>query len=205
MQARYIARLLYVFLFVTTLVVPNHFKFLLLNLTLAYIPLELAYLLKLFVPKRLFEWPLFVIYLVIFILMLPNTFYMVTDLIHLNQFSFSFLSGLVLIEWIHFGLLVTGVLFAVYCFTLIALELFHLPFPLWTRYIILLGMTILNGLGIYVGRFLRFHSVHLINNPFSVIISTLESIDAPAITFIGLIALMQCFLLLCLKGVRTKL
>lgn len=205
MQARYIARLLYVFLFVTTLVVPNHFKFLLLNLTLAYIPLELAYLLKLFVPKRLFEWPLFVIYLVIFILMLPNTFYMVTDLIHLNQFSFSFLSGLVLIEWIHFGLLVTGVLFAVYCFTLIALELFHLPFPLWTRYIILLGMTMLNGLGIFVGRFLRFHSVHLINNPFSVIISTLESIDAPAITFIGLIALMQCLLLLCLKGVRTKL
>ncbi|KFE41748.1 DUF1361 domain-containing protein [Staphylococcus agnetis] len=204
MQARYIARLLYVFLFVTTLVVPNHFKFLLLNLTLAYIPLELAYLLKLFVPKRLFEWPLFVIYLVIFILMLPNTFYMVTDLIHLNQFSFSFLSGLVLIEWIHFGLLVTGVLFAVYCFTLIALELFHLPFPLWTRYIILLGMTLLNGLGIYVGRFLRFHSVHLINNPFSVVISTLKSIDAPAITFIGLIALMQCILLLCLKGVRTR-
>lgn len=204
MQARYIARLLYVFLFVTTLVVPNHFKFLLLNLTLAYIPLELAYLLKLFVPKRLFEWPLFVIYLVIFILMLPNTFYMVTDLIHLNQFSFSFLSGLVLIEWIHFGLLVTGVLFAVYCFTLIALELFHLPFPLWARYIILLGMTLLNGLGIYVGRFLRFHSVHLINNPFSVVISTLKSIDAPAITFIGLIALMQCILLLCLKGVRTR-
>ncbi|UXU54625.1 DUF1361 domain-containing protein [Staphylococcus agnetis] len=204
MQARYIARLLYVFLFVTTLVVPNHFKFLLLNLTLAYIPLELAYLLKLFVPKRLFEWPLFVIYLVIFILMLPNTFYMVTDLIHLNQFSFSFLSGLVLIEWIHFGLLVTGVLFAVYCFTLIALELFHLPFPLWTRYIILLGITLLNGLGIYVGRFLRFHSVHLINNPFSVVISTLKSIDAPAITFIGLIALMQCILLLCLKGVRTR-
>lgn len=204
MQARYIARLLYVFLFVTTLVVPNHFKFLLLNLTLAYIPLELAYLLKLFVPKRLFEWPLFVIYLVIFIPMLPNTFYMVTDLIHLNQFSFSFLSGLVLIEWIHFGLLVTGVLFAVYCFTLIALELFHLPFPLWARYIILLGMTLLNGLGIYVGRFLRFHSVHLINNPFSVVISTLKSIDAPAITFIGLIALMQCILLLCLKGVRTR-
>ncbi|UXU56917.1 DUF1361 domain-containing protein [Staphylococcus agnetis] len=204
MEARYIARLLYVFLFVTTLVVPNHFKFLLLNLTLAYIPLELAYLLKLFVPKRLFEWPLFVIYLVIFILMLPNTFYMVTDLIHLNQFSFSFLSGLVLIEWIHFGLLVTGVLFAVYCFTLIALELFHLPFPLCTRYIILLGMTLLNGLGIYVGRFLRFHSVHLINNPFSVVISTLKSIDAPAIIFIGLIALMQCILLLCLKGVRTR-
>lgn len=204
MEARYIARLLYVFLFVTTLVVPNHFKFLLLNLTLAYIPLELAYLLKLFVPKRLFEWPLFVIYLVIFILMLPNTFYMVTDLIHLNQFSFSFLSGLVLIEWIHFGLLVTGVLFAVYCFTLIALELFHLPFPLWTRYIILLGMTLLNGLGIYVGRFLRFHSVHLINNPFSVVISTLKSIDAPAIIFIGLIALMQCILVLCLKGVRTR-
>lgn len=204
MQARYIARLLYVVLIVTTFIIPNHFKFLLLNLTLAYIPLELAYLLKLFVPKRFFEWPLFVIYLVIFILMLPNTFYMVTDLIHLNQFSFSFLSGLVLKEWIHFGLLITSILFAVYCFFLIALELYHLPFPLWTRYCILLGMTLLNGLGIYIGRFLRFHSVHIINNPFSVVLSTLKSIDPPALTFIGLMALIQCVLLFCLKGVRTQ-
>lgn len=204
MQARYIARTLYIVLMLATLLIPNHFKFLLLNMTLAYIPLELAYLLKLFVPKRLFEWPLFMIYLLIFILMLPNTFYMVTDLIHLNQFSFSFLSGLILYEWVHFGLLICGVLFAVYCFMLISLELFHLPFPSWVRYGLLIGMILLNGLGIYIGRFLRFHSVHIINNPFSVVLSTLKSIDGPALTFILLMALIQCVLLICLKGVRTR-
>lgn len=204
MQARYIARLLYLTLLVITIIAPNYFKFLLLNMTLAYIPLELAYLLKLFIPKRLFEWPLFIVYLAIFILMLPNTFYMVTDLIHLNQFSFSFLSGLVLIEWLHFSLLILGVLFALYCFILISLELFHLPFPLGVRYFILIGMTLLNGLGIYVGRFLRFHSVHVINNPFSVILSTLKSIDGPAIAFILLMATIQSVLLLCLKGVRAR-
>lgn len=204
MQARYIARALYIVLMLVTFIVPHHFKFLLLNMTLAYIPLELAYLLKLFVPRRLFEWPLFLIYLLIFVLMLPNTFYMVTDLIHLNQFSFSFLSGLVLNEWIHFGLLICGVLFAVYCFMLISLELFHLPFPAWIRYGLLVGMILLNGLGIYIGRFLRFHSLHIINNPFSVIWSTLKSIDSAALTFILLMALIQGLLLLCLKGVRTR-
>ena len=30
-----------------------------------------------------------------------NTFYMITDLIHLNQFQFNFLAGLNITEWIY--------------------------------------------------------------------------------------------------------
>ena len=36
-----------------------------------------------------------------FILLVPNTFYMVTDLIHLNQFTFDFYVQLNLTEWIY--------------------------------------------------------------------------------------------------------
>ncbi|PWZ64307.1 DUF1361 domain-containing protein, partial [Staphylococcus pseudintermedius] len=86
MNARYIARITYVVLILISILIPNQLMFLTLNVSLAYIPLELVYLIKLFIPRRAFEWPLFIIYLFIFILMLPNTFYMVTDLIHLNQF-----------------------------------------------------------------------------------------------------------------------
>ena len=45
----------------------------------------------------------------IFILLVPNTFYMVTDLIHLNQFTFDFYVQLNLIEWLYFTFLLLSV------------------------------------------------------------------------------------------------
>ena len=50
---------------------------------------------------------------------LPNTFYMVTDLIHLNQFQFNFYAGLNLGEWKYFTYLLLGVFLAVYVMILI--------------------------------------------------------------------------------------
>lgn len=204
MQARYIARIAYIGLLLITIFTPNYFKFLILNLSLAYIPLELAYLLKLFEPRRRFEWPLFIIYSLIFILMLPNTFYMVTDLIHLNHFAFHFLSGLSLMEWLHFTLLISAVMFAIYCYLLVALEFRQLISNIWLRRGILLLMMLLNGLGIYVGRFLRFHSVHIINHPFSVLLSTLKSIDLESFIFILLMTLLQILVFIFAKGVRRQ-
>ncbi|WP_086428315.1 DUF1361 domain-containing protein [Staphylococcus cornubiensis] len=204
MNARYIARITYVVLILISIIIPNYLKFLTLNVSLAYIPLELAYLIKLFIPKRAFEWPLFIIYLIIFILMLPNTFYMVTDLIHLNQFTFNFLAGLDLSEWFHFTLLISSVIFALYCYVLIVLEIYHLIQTRLVRILVLFGMMGLNGLGIYVGRFLRFHSVHIINHPFSVIVRTLKSLDLEALIFISFMTLIQALIFLFVKGVRSR-
>ena len=50
-----------------------------------------------------------IIFSLIFLLMVPNTFYMVTDLIHLNQFTFNFYLTLNLMEWIFFTYLLLGV------------------------------------------------------------------------------------------------
>ncbi|WP_449455730.1 DUF1361 domain-containing protein [Streptococcus suis] len=60
------------------------------------------------------------------------------------------------------------------------------------------------GLGIYVGRFLRFHSVHIINHPFSVIVSTLKSLNLEALIFVSFIILIQALLFLFVKGVRSR-
>ncbi|HDK5705527.1 TPA: DUF1361 domain-containing protein, partial [Staphylococcus pseudintermedius] len=56
MNARYIARITYVVLILISILIPNQLMFLTLNVSLAYIPLELAYLIKLFIPGRAFEW-----------------------------------------------------------------------------------------------------------------------------------------------------
>lgn len=204
MKARYIARAMYIILMIGIYFLPISFRFTLLNMTLAYIPLELAFLLKLFVPSRSYEWPLFILFSMILIFMFPNTFYMLTDLIHLNQFNFSFFSGLVLFEWINFTALIITVMFAMYCYVLVMFEMNQLPFSKWVRSILMLFMMILNGLGVFVGRFLRFHSVHLINHPLNVIQTTVESINMEALLFIMMMVLLQCFLLLCVKGVRMR-
>ncbi|EGQ2907708.1 DUF1361 domain-containing protein, partial [Staphylococcus pseudintermedius] len=47
MNARYIARITYVVLILISILIPNQLMFLTLNVSLAYIPLELAYLIKL--------------------------------------------------------------------------------------------------------------------------------------------------------------
>ncbi|MBI5974012.1 DUF1361 domain-containing protein [Staphylococcus canis] len=204
MKARNIARIMYIVLMSIIFLLPNYYRFTLLNMTLAYIPLELAFLLKLFIPRRSFEWPFFIIYICVFILMLPNTFYMLTDLIHLNQFQFAFLSGIVLYEWVHFTLLLLAVMFAMFCYILIIIELNRLPFSKWIRLSIIISVLFLNSLGIYIGRFLRFHTVHVINHPFSVLISTVQAIDGKALLFILMLTLLQVFLLCCVKGVRMK-
>ena len=87
-SARYIARIVFLILFVLSLF-DHIFQFMTLNLFLAYVPFELCFLLRLFKPQHRFEWTLFIIFSLIFIFMVPNTFYMITDLIHLKQFIFS--------------------------------------------------------------------------------------------------------------------
>ena len=62
MQSRYIARILFVILMLLTLPLNQFYQFMALNLFLAYIPFELVWLLKLFIPKRRFEWPLFIVF-----------------------------------------------------------------------------------------------------------------------------------------------
>ena len=60
------------------------------------------------------------------LLLVPNTFYMITDLIHLNQFQFNFLVGLNLTEWVCFTYLMLGVFLAIYVMILIFMEIGHL-------------------------------------------------------------------------------
>ncbi|WP_114603859.1 DUF1361 domain-containing protein [Staphylococcus sp. EZ-P03] len=202
MQSRYIARIFFVILMLMTLPLDNFYQFMALNLFLAYIPFELVWLIKLFIPKRRFEWPLFIIFSAIFILIFPNTFYMVTDLIHLNQFGFSIMNGVIATEWLYFTYLVGGVLFALYCYILINIELFHLTDKPLFNYILVITLMIANSVGIAMGRFLRFHSVYLINQPFSILRDVIHFFDIKGIFFVVIMTLLQGFVLILVKGVR---
>ncbi|RIM95932.1 DUF1361 domain-containing protein, partial [Staphylococcus shinii] len=75
MQARYIARSIFLILILVSIFFNNYFQFMTLNLFLAYVPFELCLLLNLFKPKYKYEWPLFIIFTLIFVFMVPNTLY----------------------------------------------------------------------------------------------------------------------------------
>ena len=173
-----------------------------LNIFLAYIPLELCLLLKLFKPRETKEWPLFIIFTLIFILLVPNTFYMVTDLIHLNNFKFDFLVSLNLIEWFAFAYLLAGVFFAIYCMIFIFISLEHFTSNIWINRCLIIGLMVLNGIGIYVGRFLRFHTVYLITRPLTITHQVFDAINLKSVIFIILMVLLQAIVILFVKGVR---
>ena len=204
MQPRYIARIYFIILFIISLFETKIFNFMTLNLFLAYIPYELCLLLKLFKPIKKFEWPLFVVFGMIFLLLVPNTFYMITDLIHLNQFQFNFLVGLSLKEWIFFTYLMLGVFLAMYVMILIFMEILHFTKHIWLNRILVIILMFLNGLGIYMGRFLRFHTVYLINEPLKIFYEVLGVFNLKTFIFVLLMVLMQSAIILFVKGVRLQ-
>lgn len=204
MQPRYIARIYFIILFIISLFETKIFNFMTLNLFLAYIPYELCLLLKLFKPIKKFEWPLFVVFGMIFLLLVPNTFYMITDLIHLNQFQFNFLVGLSLKEWIFFTYLMSGVFLAMYVMILIFMEILHFTKHIWLNRILVIILMFLNGLGIYMGRFLRFHTVYLINEPLKIFYEVLGVFNLKTFIFVLLMVIMQSAIILFVKGVRLQ-
>lgn len=204
MQPRYIARIYFIILFIISLFETKIFNFMTLNLFLAYIPYELCLLLKLFKPIKKFEWPLFVVFGMIFLLLVPNTFYMITDLIHLNQFQFNFLVGLSLKEWIFFTYLMLGIFLAMYVMILIFMEILHFTKHIWLNRILVIILMFLNGLGIYMGRFLRFHTVYLINEPLKIFYEVLGVFNLKTFIFVLLMVIMQSAIILFVKGVRLQ-
>lgn len=203
MKARYIARITFVLLMIISICFNSVFKFLTLNLFLAYIPFELCLLLKLFKPKRNIEWPLFIIFMLVFLFMVPNTLYMVTDLIHLKQFNFNFYQGLEIQEWVYFTFLIISVLLALYLLTIMYLELEHFTHNLLMNKLLILVIMFLNGLGIFIGRFLRLHSVYLINEPLPIIQKVLTSLNFESFSFILLLVILQIIIYAFAKGVRS--
>lgn len=203
MAPRYIARTVFLILMIISIFFNHFYQFMTLNLFLAYIPFELCLLLNLFKPKYKYEWPLFIVFILIFLFMVPNTLYMVTDLIHLNQFTFNFHQGLVIVEWMYFTFLISGVLLALYLLILMFIEIEHFTSAHWFNRILILIMMMLNGFGIYIGRFLRLHSVYLINEPLRIFREVTNNLNLDALLFITLLVLLQILIYAFAKGVRS--
>lgn len=145
--------------------------FLLWNLFLAAIPYSLSTIIKTdFRLRRSNLKNLGII--IIWLLFIPNTFYLITDFVHLNPsnlyryiFDFALLSSFT-IAGFYFGILSINTIYK-------QIQFFYSN---TISKIFLISISYLCAFGIYIGRVLRFNSWDIICNPFSLIKSILDSI-----------------------------
>jgi len=136
------------------------FLFLVWNLFLAAIPFIISLTVtsnKSLQTNKLFLFVFFIIWL----LFLPNSFYVITDLVHLRHSSLNLVwfDSIMLFSFITTSL--TAGYYSVFEFRKVFLKFFS---PKKTNFLIII-IFFLCGFGIYLGRFLRWNSWDIINNP----------------------------------------
>jgi uncharacterized membrane protein len=180
-----------------------------LNTFLAYIPIELSFHIDVGKPKNgLLFWVIIIIWLLFY----PNTPYLLTDLFHLSLLNPYGINGLLRLDdvmWFKFALLLISTLFS----TLLGLwgldtvanaitARIHAKHIL-IKHTIVVGLTILTSIGIFIGRFLRIHTVYLFLTPELFIRPLMNMWSRPAVVFIVLLTIVQLVFYYTLKLIQN--
>lgn len=144
------------------------------NLFLAGLPLVFSWLFYISSKKGIKFSIKNIVYLGLWLLFLPNSFYLVSDLVHLTESSDT---------WLVYD----TVLFAVYAllgfiFGFLSLGIIHYRFNQRfssKTYYLVFGSLLLSGYAIYLGRYLRWNSWDVITNPFGLIFDVSSSFIHP--------------------------
>ena len=137
------------------------YDYLIYNLFLASLPLLIAWLIVHLLKKYLWSnWRLLILS-VLYLLFLPNSFYMVTDLIHVQNMP---INNIVFNVLTFYGFIIMAFFLGIVSLVLIHKELRRRLYPNSLR-LFLLVIIILNSLAIYIGRNLRWNSWDIIIHP----------------------------------------
>ena len=166
------------------------FLFLLWNLFLAYVPYFLSGWLS-----RTPSWAAyghkFSAAFIVWLLFIPNSFYILTDLFHLGGHPGAPLwYDLALIISFAWNGLMLGILSVRQMEKIIQLYL-----PGKTNWLFLYPVMVLNALGVYIGRYLRFNSWDVITNPFGLVTDIAKLVVHP-LHFREAWAMVICFSML---------
>jgi len=139
----------------------DFFLFLVWNLFLAYIPCVLSG----FLFRRV-DWiestPKFFLVSIGWVLFIPNSFYLITDLVHLEyRYVVPFWYDLMLILSFVWNGILLGILSVRQMEKIVAAK-----WQVKTEVYFIYPVMLLNALGVYIGRYLRFNSWDVIANPF---------------------------------------
>lgn len=204
---RWLVRIGTVFYCLYMLFFAKMYHFMALNVLLAYIPLDLSFHFEQ-TNKRLF--PLLGM---LWLLFYPNAPYLFTDFFHLEQLpiyhGMNQLFGQSLSAWLSFSLLTIGICVYGYLgmatlFTTLK-ECYRrgLFKSRWHGAIFVIVINVLSSLAIFVGRFDRLHSVHLLTKPVQTIQIIFFKWSMDKGLFIILLTGLQLILLASIIGVSV--
>lgn len=162
------------------------------NLFLAWIPFVLAYfasalpwrktLLYLVLPVTTFLWLIF----------FPNAPYILTDLQHLARESSAapVWYDVIMLIWFSW----TGLLLGLVSLYLMH-EIVHRNFGRWTGWLFVFVVSGLSSFGVYLGRFVRFNSWDILNDPKEIVVTILGLAIDPSMRLVAFTILFAVFYL----------
>jgi len=150
------------------------FAFLVWNLFLAFVPYFFSYSLSVRPAWIKNKWKFAAVF-TIWLLFIPNSFYMLTDLFHLyDSVAVPRWYDLLLILCFAWNALLMGILSVRHMEKIIQ--------SIWSyrfEWLFVYPVMLLNAIGIYIGRYLRFNSWDLLSNPFRLIADTTQILAHP--------------------------
>ncbi|MBD7983666.1 DUF1361 domain-containing protein [Sporosarcina sp. Sa2YVA2] len=173
------------------------------NTFLALLPLVFIMKAEMAIRQRKVGWPAF--WIILWLLFFPNSVYVITDFIHITNDKFLWLVEVEpfssdarvaysheIMVWAKLFVIGAGFLFALLAGLESVYKLERLSRKKYSTIICFSGLamlSLLTGLGVYIGRFLRFNSWDILANPIQLVRQVL-GIDAFAVQFIAVFA---CF------------
>ena len=177
----------------------HHFAFLVWNLFLAAVPY--------FFSSRMIQRPAwiennikFTLAFLGWLLFIPNTFYILTDLFHLfDSSAVPLWYDLLLIVSFAWNALIMGILSVRHMEKMVLARRPGLP-----GWLFLYPVMVLNALGVYIGRFLRFNSWDVLSDPFALVADMVHILLHPVQykQAWGMIACFSFFLVLLYGTIR---
>ena len=164
-------------LFISSKMAGNgNYYYLITNLILAWIPLFISYGLVVNLRKNDWDNWLSVILSILWLIFLPNAFYMITDFIHIQDVSSSHV--------VYFAVSFASVIFNGVMVGFVSLYLIHEELKKRVENIkagILIGLVLLIcSLGVYLGRDLRWNSWDVVTNPTGILIDFTQRLTTPS-------------------------
>lgn len=188
-----------IYIIILLIIYPKYY-FLIWNIFLAYIPFLLSFIK---IKNKFFKCINNLIALVFF----PNVIYLFTDLIHISVMKYYVkdTQGIRYImnftNWIRLSLIFVAILIAIKL-SYISLNNFIVDYRF--KHVIYVFISILTGVAVYIGRFIRLNSWDLILNPFNTLIIIFKNINSDTIQYILLFAIIQYIVLIIMKDEYKK-
>ena len=162
------------------------------NLFLAWIPFVLAYIAYAFSWRRLWIYIAIPVFAFLWLIFFPNAPYILTDLqyLHLNTTPVPLWFDIIMLVWFSW----TGMLLGLISLYLMH-EIVHRHFGRLPGWLLVLLVSGLSSGGIYIGRFMRWNSWDILQNPSELAMDILGLVVDPSLRLFAFTTLFAIFFL----------